>query len=394
MSVHIPDDISPGKSESPICFGQKVRLCSGPDLYRMIIIVTLCILLLTSAASATEYVLNAKSIEQFKNGINYTQKDELILRIEDNVTIASNNNAGIESAAPVTIRSPGGRTLTILVNNNDEMLYGIKAPSVSVESGLLDITVNGKNNATSGNAFGIYAGSGNVTISGGSVSTTVETTGHKNKGIYASRYIVVSGGRIMTNQHGGKNTFGLDGGDVSAENANGGVIISGGYIVVNSGGAATRNIGIDSKSGTVRISGDPAIFIYEDESGSVQNFTYNPNITTISGGNAVVFTSTGGNYTLRQNAVLTKSVTLIPGKTFEIPVGRTLGISGGTYLTKPADTTFLFGKGYGTFEYARAIPVEAGVVVYAGKEPTKQASAPMIGLLAGLGVAVLFMRRK
>src|SRR5437763_408520 len=103
MSVHIPDDISPGKSESQICFVQKVRLCSGPDLFHVIMIVTLCYLLLTCAASATEDVQNAEFIEHFINGINYTHKEEHILIIEYNVTIGNNNHAGMEAAPPVTI---------------------------------------------------------------------------------------------------------------------------------------------------------------------------------------------------------------------------------------------------------------------------------------------------
>lgn len=365
-----------------------------PSFCRVMTIIILCIFLFTSAASATEYILNTNSIEQFKNGISYRGEDDLIIIIGDDVTIRSNSSAGIESAAPVTIRSPADRTLTIMLDNDEDMLYGIKAPSVSIESGRVDIVVNGENDGESGNAFGICAESGNVTISGGSVFTTVETTGHKNKGIYASRFLIVSDGFVNTFQRGGSNTFGLDGGEVETENADGGVNISGGYIVVNSSGGTNRNFGIDSKFGTVEISGNPVIFIYEDESGGKQNFAYNTNITTISGSNAVIFTSIGGNYTLREDAVLTQSATLISRATFEIPVGRTLSISKRTYLTKPADTTFLFGEGYGTFVYTRSIPDKSGVVIYAGEEPTQQASVPIVGLLAGLGVAVLFRRKK
>jgi len=357
-------------------------------------IIFLCILLFTSAASATEYILNTNSIEQLKNGISYRGEDDLIIIIGDDVTIRSNSSAGIESTAPVTIRSSADRTLTIRVDNDEDMLYGIKAPSVSIESGILDITVNGKNNGESGNAFGICAESGNVTISGGSVFTSVETTGHKNKGIYASRFVIVSDGLVNTFQRGGSNTFGLDGGEVETENADGGVNISGGYIVVNSSGGTNRNFGIDSKFGTVQVSGNPVIFIYEDESGAKQNFAYNTNITTISGGNAVIFTSIGGNYTLSEDAILIQSATLISGETFEIPVGRTLGISERTYLTKPADTTFLFGEGYGTFVYTRSNPDKSGVVIYAGEEPTPQASIPMTGLLGEMGAAILLRRKE
>ena len=82
----------------------------------------LCSFLITSTVSATEYVLNGASIEQFKNDIRYDGEGGLIIEIEDDVTIAGNSNAGIESAAPVTIRSSAGRTLTIVVDSDEEFL--------------------------------------------------------------------------------------------------------------------------------------------------------------------------------------------------------------------------------------------------------------------------------
>ena len=350
--------------------------------------------LVTSTVSAMEYVLNAASIEQFKGGIRYDGEDELIIEIEDDVTISSNSNVGIESTAPVTIRSPAGRTLTIIVDSDEEFLYGIKAPSITIESGRIDITVHGENSSGRSNAFGICAESGNVTISGGSVFTTVETASHKNKGIYALRFINISGGLVNTSQRGGNNTFGLDGGEVETENADDGVIISGGQVVVNSSGGAARNYGIDSKFGTVKISGDAVVFIREDESGRADNFAYNKNVTTISGGNAVVFASVGGHYILREDAILTQNATLLPGGTFEIPAGRTLGLSGEAYLAQPEGAPLLFGEGYGAFEYAGSVSGEDGMTVYAGEEPVQQASAPVAGLLAGLGGAVLLRRKQ
>ncbi|KUL00310.1 MAG: hypothetical protein XE11_2488 [Methanomicrobiales archaeon 53_19] len=290
----------------------------------MVVLAFLCSFLITSTVSATEYVLNGASIEQFKNGIRYDGEGGLIIEIEDDVTIAGNSNAGIESAAPVTIRSSAGRTLTIVVDSDEEFLYGI--------------------------------------------------------------------GLGSTYQRGGSNTFGLDGGEVETENADDGVIISGGQVVVNSSGGAARNYGIDSKFGTVKISGDAVVFIREDESGRADNFAYNENVTTISGGNAMVFASEGGNYILREDAVLTQNATLLPGGTFEIPAGRTLDISGRAYLAQPAGATLLFGEGYGAFEYAGSIP-ESGMVIYAGEAPIQQAAVPVAGLLAGLGAAVLLRRK-
>lgn len=371
---------------------EKRRYRCRPMFCRLMMTAFLCSVLVTSAASATEYALNAASIEEFKNGIRYDGEDELIIEIEEDVTIAGGGNAGIESAAPVTIRSAAERTLTIVVDSDEEFLYGIKAPSITIKSGNIDITVHGKNDSGGSNAFGIYAGSGNVTISGGSVFTTVETAAHKNKGIYALRFINIAGGLVNTYQRGGSNAFGLDGGNVETENAEDGVIISGGHVVVSSGGAAARNYGIDSKFGTVRISGDAVVFIHEDESGRADNYAYNENITTISGGNAMMFTSEGKNYTLREDVVLTQNVTLLPAGTFEIPAGRTLGVSGGAYLAQPAGATLLFGEGYGAFEYAGSVS-ESGTTIYAGEEPVQQAPAPVAGLLAGLGAAVLLRRK-
>jgi hypothetical protein len=351
----------------------------------------LCSFLATSAASTKEYVLNAASIEEFKNGIRYDGEGELIIEIEDDVTISSSGNVGIESTAPVTIRSPAERTLTIVVDSDEEFLYGIKAPSIMIESGNVDITVRGKNDSGDSNAFGIHAASGNVTISGGSVFTTVETAAHKNKGIYALRFINIAGGLVTAYQRGGSNTFGLDGGNVEADSEGDGVFISGGLVVINSNGGAARNYGIDSRFGTVKVSGGAVVFIREDESGRTDNYVYNEDVTTISGGNAVVFASAGGNYTLREDAILAQNAMLLPGGTFEIPVGRTLGLSGGAYLAQPEGATLLFGEGYGAFEYAGSAPRDR-MTIYAGEEPVQQ--APVAGLLAGPGAAVLLRRKQ
>lgn len=263
---------------------QLVPPCLVPGLGRVIITAALCVLILAPFASAAEYVLTPGIMDSFRNGIHYTGSDNLTLEIGGNVTIDSSAGTGIDSLVPVIIRSSAGKTLTILVRNDTGMLYGINAPSVSVESGNLDITVNGNIDGEKGLACGIYSSSGNVTISGGSVFTTVASTGHKNKGIYASRYIVVSGGRISATQTGGANTFGLDGGNADTRNPDSGVQVTGGYIQVQSAGGRARNVGVDSKFGTVDISGNTVLVLRIDGRGSQQNYAFNPNITTIHGG--------------------------------------------------------------------------------------------------------------
>jgi hypothetical protein len=129
------------------------------------------------------------------------------------------------------------------------------------------------------------------------------------------------------------------------------------------------------------------IFIAEDGTGARQNWALNASITSITGGHAVVFTSDGGDYTLREDAVLAQNATLIPGRTFVIPAGRSLGLSDGTCLIKPAGTTLVSGKGYGTFDYASSVPGRNGEVIYAGREPAQHVPDPLAGLLAGLGAA-------
>jgi hypothetical protein len=214
--------------------------------------------------------------------------------------------------------------------------------------------------------------------------------------VHAAKYVNILGGRIITTESGGSNTFGLDGGDVLTGDNNGGIFISGGYISVNSGGAATRNYGIDSKFGAVNISGNPVVFIHEDESGARDNFAYNANITTISGGNAVVFTSEGAeNYVLRKNAVLTQDAVLLPERIFEIPAGMTLDVFGPFSLTRPAASGLFFGGSHGVFTYTKAVLAESGAVVYAGEEPAAQASpVPVAGVFAGLFAAILLKRRR
>lgn len=365
-----------------------------PKPGRLLILLSLCVLFLVASASAAEIVLDSSTIGQYAGGISYKSTEPLTVTIGDHVAIASTEYAGIESVAPVTIRSPAGKTLSISVNNNSILLYGITAPSVTVESGSLNITVRGNNDGERGNAFGIAAIVSNVTITGGSVRADVETSGHKNKGIYASHYIIVSGGTIATDERGGSNTFGLDGGDVEKGDTNGGILISGGQVFTNSSGGKNRNVGIDSKFGTVSITGNPVVFVAEDGSGKAQNYACNTNITTISGGDAVVFTADGGNYTLRSNAVLSQNATLLSGKTFEIPAGMTLGIASGTSLVKPGTTTLLSGGNLGTFTYTRSFADANGAEIYEGSEPTPQAAMPVAVLIIGLIGAIVLMRSR
>ncbi|WP_209689453.1 hypothetical protein [Methanomicrobium sp. W14] len=331
----------------------------------------LSLIVFVQSAYAVEITLNSTSAEQFGEGISYTGADTLIINITENAEINTGGSFGIESDVPVKIKGTDDSTLTIIVNNSSDRLYGIKAPDVYVESGNLNIKVTGQGQNGSGSAFGIYADSGNVTVSGGSITTLEDTECHKNKGIYASHYITVTGGSINAYQHGGSNTFGLDGGDVTTnQDTDGGIIISGGYVNVVSNSASTRNYGIDSKYGTVNISGSSVIFIKEDESGSRDNFAYNENITTISGGNAVVFTSEGKNnenYILRKNAILAKSVSLLKDETFEIPKGKSLAVPENAEFTVPASTTFLFGDNtYGTLEFSGSEVNGNGATVYKG----------------------------
>ena len=394
MSVHQTVSQLPGKKA--VTAGQTRPACR-PPLSRsgsILIVLFLCGLCLAAPVSAAEIVLNENTLGQYAGGISYTGTEPLAITIGDDVTITSTEYAGIESIAPVTIRSPAGKTLTISVTNDSILLYGITAPSVTVESGNLAITVRGNNDGEKGNAFGIAAVNGNVTITGGSVRADIETSGHKNKGLYASHYIVVSGGRIATDERGGSNTFGLDGGDVEKGNSNGGIMLSGGLVFTNSSGGKNRNVGIDSKFGTVSITGNPVVFIADDGSGKAQNFVYNTNITTISGGNAVVFTAENSSYTLRENATLAQNATLLAGKTFEIPAGMSLGIASGTVLVKPNTTTLLFGEHYGTFTSTRSFTGADGAIVYAGSEPTPKAALPAAVLIAGLVIAGLLIRRK
>ena len=271
---------------------EHTRLNCRTEFLRIIILAALLAMLLP-AASATEYVLTTGSMDTYGQGIRYNGSDPLVITVKDDVAIRSTGTAGIESTSPVTIQSPAGRTLSIVVENASEMLYGIRAPAITVRSGVLDISVLGGNTSGSGLAYGIIAESGDVIISGGSVSATVDTGCHKNKGIYAMQHIRISGGRVVVTQHGGKNTFGLDGGAVETGDADGGVIISGGDVVVSSGGGAERNVGIDSKFGGVAISGRPVIVVAQDGSGRSQNYAFNRNITTISG-SPVLLTSDGG----------------------------------------------------------------------------------------------------
>jgi hypothetical protein len=379
MSVHTPRNSSPGTRLLPV-----------------LLFATVCLLAVALPASAAEYHLSAATMDQFGHGINYTGTEPLVISIDDDVAIAGSGDAAIASAAPLTIRSPSDRTLTLSVNNQSDELYGIVAPSVAIESGKMEIDVTGAN-ANGSITYGIYSAADNVTLSGGQVTISIDSPCHKNKGIYATRYVVISDGNISISQHGGANTFGIDSSAGAAEDAAGGVIITGGTIAVSSGKGGERNVGIDSKYGTVTIAANPVISILADAGTGRQNYVYNPNITKISGGHAVVFTSSGGSFVLREDAVLTRNASLVAGRTTEIPVGKTLTVGGNAVLRKPAGTTFLFGNGYGTLGYDKAIQLQDGAVLYTGK--AEDSPLPILlaaGVIAAALLLVLFvmMRKK
>ena len=137
-------------------------------MFSVLLFAAACLLAVALPASATEYHLSTATMDQFNHGINYTGTDPLVIEI-----------AAIASAAPLTIRSKAGRTLTLSVNNQSEVLYGIVAPSVAIESGTMKIAVTGAN--TNGSiAYGIYSDADNVTISGGLVMISVDSPCHKN----------------------------------------------------------------------------------------------------------------------------------------------------------------------------------------------------------------------
>jgi hypothetical protein len=258
---------------------------------------------------------------------------------------------------PLTIKGNG--TLTVTGGEN-----AISAPSITILSGTI--------NAFAGNddcpvSCAINANAGNLLILGGTVNALAESTSHKNKGLYAESTVIILDGYITTTAKGTVNCFAIDG---YASNKTGGVIIGGGTIIASALNGQSRNIGIDSKYGTVTITGNPVVLIYTDNTGS-ENFALNPEILTLTGENAVVFAGCGLNCVLLQSAKLTRDLTLPHGKTFEIPAGLTLSVAKGVTFNS---------------ENAELINTDNALNV--------ESPMPILGIFAGLGLTTLLLCRK
>lgn len=334
------------------------------------------------SCAATEYVLSADTQNLYKDGINHTGSDGAVIIVEDDFTISAINRSGIESAGPLTIRGEQGNVLTIIVSGSGESTYAITAPSVEITGGNLDVSAGGESTAIT---CGIYSSEGNVSISGGVVSTTAHSsTSHKNKGIFSTGSVVITGGNVDASAVGGANSFGIDG---DGADGDGGVLISGGVVTVSAEGGGTRNFGVDSRYGGVVFTGNSVTTIYEDESGEKQNYAFTSNVTSINGGEAVVFAAEGSGYKLMKDAVLTQDFALLPGKIFEIPEGLTLSVEKGVEFTI-SDAEFLYETKY-TNKKGQTVYTSAPV------DPDSVASPLSIPVvLAGIGAAYALIRRK
>ncbi|ADN37185.1 hypothetical protein Mpet_2439 [Methanolacinia petrolearia DSM 11571] len=341
-----------------------------------------CGVCIAPSCAATEYILSQDTQEMYKNGINHTGPDEAVIIVRDDFTISAVNCSGIESEGSITIKSDTGKILKITVSGSGKTTYGIKGSSVDITGGNIDLRAGGESTDIT---CGIYSSEGQISISGGTVSATADSsTSHKNKALYAIESVIISGGSVTASAVGGANSFGIDG---DGDNGEGGVLISGGVVEVSATGAGTRNFGVDSRFGKVVFSGDSVITIYEDESGENQNYVFNSNVTSITGDEAVVFAGEGSAYKLQKNAVLAQDFALIPGKPFEIPEGLTLAVEKGVdFSTDGAE-----------FQYETKYTNKKGQTVYtsAPVDPDSVATPlSVFGILAGIMAAFGITRRK
>ncbi len=314
-------------------------------------------LLFTGIVSAETITLSSETQDLYTNGLIYTGTDELILILKDDVVISNVTGNGIESYAPLTIKGNG--TLTVTGGEN-----AITAPSITILSGTINAFA-GKDDCPVSCA--INANAGNLLILGGTVNALAESTSHKNKGIYAESTVIILDGYITTTAKGTVNCFAIDG---YASNKTGGVIISGGTVIASALEGQSRNIGIDSKYGTVTFAGNPVVIIYADNTGS-ENFALNPKILTLTGENAVIFAGCGSNCVLLQTAKLTRDLTLPHGNTFEIPAGLTLSVA--------KDVIF---------------NAENAELIYTDNALNVESPMPILGIFVGLGLTSFLICRR
>ena len=197
--------------------------------------------------------------------------------VEDTDTIITNRNEGTASSNTVTIDANGknDKVEVTLKDVNIDTSSRSKAAVSVTGSGNTTIKLDGDNHLTGGN--GIYSNSrGSLTISGDENDSLTAQGGDSRNGIYSvSGDVTISGGTVTATGGGSTGSNGLGGRGIYS--VSGDVAISGGAVNANGGNSDYSNGGNGIHSNGVTISG-----------GTVKANGGNGNSGSSNGGNGII----------------------------------------------------------------------------------------------------------
>ena len=216
--------------------------------------------------------------------------------VEDTDTIITNSNKNTASSHTVTIETNGKNDkveVTLKDVNIDTSKQSKAAVSVT-GSGNTTIKLDGDNHLTGGN--GIYSNSsGSLTISGDENDSLTAQGGDSRNGIYSvSGDVTISGGTVTATGGNSTGSYGSGGDGIHS----GSLTISGGTVTATGGGSTGSNglggRGICSDSGGVTISGGSTVTANGGNGSSGRDGISSSSGVTVSDGTV---TATGGNST-------------------------------------------------------------------------------------------------
>ena len=233
-------------------------------------------MLITLAAPAFADIWHIENgditISAGESGNNVTQNNKTTYGDKD--TVITNQNKNEASSNTVTIDAGNDKVEVTLKDVNIDVSKQSKAAVSVTGSGNTTIKLDGDNHLTGGN--GIYSNSsGGLTISGDENDSLTAQGGDSRNGIYSvSGDVTISGGTVTATGGNSTSNYGSGGDGIHS----GSLTISGGTVTATGGGSTGSNglggRGIYSVSGDVTISGGSTV-------------TANGGSGTISGGDGI-----------------------------------------------------------------------------------------------------------
>ena len=216
--------------------------------------------------------------------------------VEDTNTIITNQKTDTASSNTVTIKT-NDKNDTVEVTLKDVNIDASSRNNAAVSvtgSGNTTIKLDGDNHLTGGN--GIYSNSsGSLTISGGENDSLTAQGGDSRNGIYSvSGDVTISGGTVTATGGNSTGSYGSGGDGIHS----GSLTISGGTVTATGGGSTGSNglggRGICSDSGGITISGGSTVTANGGNGSSGRDGISSSSGVTVSDGTV---TATGGNST-------------------------------------------------------------------------------------------------